>query len=149
MQKLKIIPIIVILASVFSLALGNPLERGKFIVKIEGLRNDLGDLRLAIYDKESNFLEDGGCYKKYVGKIQNGECVIETENIPYGEYAIGIMHDENKNGRIDFNSIKLPKEGFGFSNNPSVRIKKPSFNEAKINLAKPVKKIKIQAKYIF
>jgi uncharacterized protein (DUF2141 family) len=120
---------------------------GIFRVKIEGLRNDKGDLRLAIYDKEEKFLKDGGPYKIYIAEISNGTAMIETGPLSYGEYAIGILHDENINGRIDFNMFKLPKEGFGFANNPKVRVMKPSFYEAKVVLEEPVIELQIVAKY--
>lgn len=132
----------------FSLSANPQQNKGKFIIEVEGLRNNNGNLRVALYDNEGNFLKDGGCYKKYVAEIKDGACVIETEPIPYGEYAIGIMHDENKNEKLDLNLIRLPKEGFGFSNNPTVRIKKPTFKETKIILGTPQQEVKIKTKYI-
>jgi len=62
-----------------------------------------------------------------------GEHSIEVtiENIPPGEYAISIFHDENDNGKLDTNFIGIPKEPYGFSNNPVIKLRPPTFMEAK------------------
>lgn len=50
-----------------------------------------------------------------------------------GDYSVLVMHDENGNGRLDTNFIGIPKEGYGFSNNPSV-MRKATFDEARFAL---------------
>lgn len=50
-----------------------------------------------------------------------------------GDYGILVLHDENDNGRMDTNFIGIPKEGYGFSNNPSV-MRKATFDEARFAL---------------
>jgi uncharacterized protein (DUF2141 family) len=163
MQKLKIIPITYILLFVLTgFGLNEnagksyiPREQAdlsdssKFSIEIEGLRNDIGKVRIAIYDKEETFLKDGGPLKVYITDINNGKASFETCSLPNGEYAIGIMHDENENEKLDLTLIKLPKEGFGFSNNPTIRVMKPSFKETKVELNASNQEVKIKAKYFF
>ncbi|MFN8210360.1 MAG: DUF2141 domain-containing protein [Bacteroidales bacterium] len=46
-----------------------------------------------------------------------------------GSVAISVLDDENANGKMDFIFGIMPKEGFGFSNNPPVRSRKaPPFS---------------------
>ena len=39
-------------------------------------------------------------------------------NLPAGNYAVQVMHDENENNKLDTNFMGMPIEGYGFSNNP-------------------------------
>ena len=76
-------------------------------------------------------------------EVEGNSFTIEvSEQIVYGnEYAISIFHDENENENLDTKSLlgfKIPKEGFGFSKNPGVKIRGYKFKdcsfEAKENL---------------
>lgn len=46
-----------------------------------------------------------------------------------GTYAIAVVHDENMNNKMDL-ALFLPKEGFGFSRNPTITVGPPSFKAA-------------------
>jgi uncharacterized protein (DUF2141 family) len=46
-----------------------------------------------------------------------------------GTYAIAVVHDENSNNKMDM-ALFLPKEGFGFSRNPTITVGAPSFKSA-------------------
>ncbi|MEM6532335.1 MAG: DUF2141 domain-containing protein [Myxococcota bacterium] len=37
-----------------------------------------------------------------------------------GPVAVRLYHDANSNGKLDSNMLGIPKEGYGFSNNPKV-----------------------------
>lgn len=47
-----------------------------------------------------------------------------------GEYAVAVYHDRNANKTFDRNSIGLPAEPFGISNNPRIRFRPPDVGEA-------------------
>ena len=51
-----------------------------------------------------------------------------------GTYAIAVVHDENGNNKLD-KAIFLPKEGFGFSRNPTITVGPPSFKSASFAVA--------------
>jgi len=42
----------------------------------------------------------------------------EVHNLPAGEYAVVVLHDENLNKQLDRNWLGKPKEQWGMSNNP-------------------------------
>ena len=50
-----------------------------------------------------------------------------------GSYAIAVVHDENANGRLD-TTLMIPREGFGFSRNPALRMGPPRFRDAAFTL---------------
>ena len=41
----------------------------------------------------------------------------------------------------------IPKEGFGFANNPHVNLTTPSFKEASVNVTCPVTEINVTLQY--
>ena len=123
-------------------------DKGSMTIEIVGLRNNKGTVRVGIYNKEEAYLKDAGVIKKLSCTIKDSICLIESGTLPFGDYALALLHDENDNGAMDYNFIRIPKEGFGFSNNPSIRLGAPSFSESKVKLTMPEQKITIRAKYM-
>ncbi len=67
----------------------------------------------------------------------------QFKNVPNGSYAISLFHDENSNGAHDKNSLGIPNEGYGFSNNPKARFGPPNLKE---RLFKVVKNTEMEIK---
>ncbi len=63
-------------------------------------------------------------------KIRKTQARCDFEDIPPGTYAIGVIHDENMNGKLDANWLGVPTEGYGFSNDAKGLIGVPSFSAA-------------------
>lgn len=53
------------------------------------------------------------------------------ENIPFGEYAIKVHHDEDGNNEMDTNFLGIPSEDYGFSNNASGTFGPADWEDAK------------------
>jgi uncharacterized protein (DUF2141 family) len=68
-------------------------------------------------------------------------------HVPSGRYAAVVIHDENSNMKLDRNFFGIPKEGFGFSNNPRVAFSAPSFQSAVAPVACPETKLQIRLIY--
>lgn len=114
----------------------NNTETYSLTIKVEGLRNSKGVVQFAIYNKDGSIPDEK--YKKYYKKdialITKNSSTITFNNLPKGVYAINILHDENKNGKIDKKFI-LPKEGIGFSNYESIGMRnRPKFSKASFEL---------------
>jgi uncharacterized protein (DUF2141 family) len=121
---------------------------GEIIIEIEGLRNSKGTVKIGVYDKKERFPKDGGSLLNLTGNIVNGKCIIEVKNLAKGDYSFALLHDENNNDEMDYNWIGIPKEGFGFSRNPSTGLTAPSFNETKVTFDGSKKHISIKVKYM-
>lgn len=61
---------------------------------------------------------------------------LEIKDLRPGTYALSVIHDENENDKLDTNFIGIPKEAFGFSNNPRIYFGPPSFEKASFELNK-------------
>jgi len=122
-------------------------SKSTLTVKMEGFSSDNGYVNLALFKTEDGFPEDKqkAC-KNAKGNIKSGKSEVVFTDIPYGEYAISIYHDENANGKLDKNFMGVPKEGHGASNNPK-SFGPPKFEEAKFKLDSEKGDISISIKY--
>lgn len=77
----------------------------------------------------------------------NLDANVVFKDVPRGIYAVAVLHDENGNGKMDKNLLGIPKEGYGASNNPAKKMRAPTFDEAKFNLAGGEKTIEINLIY--
>jgi uncharacterized protein (DUF2141 family) len=103
----------------------------------------------ALYNKDGSIPDEDyeNYYKILKGEIINGSSTITFKNIPSGKYAVNILHDENKNGKIDKGFI-LPIEGIGFSNFQSIGFaNRPNFSKASFEL-KENKTINVKVIYM-
>jgi uncharacterized protein (DUF2141 family) len=73
---------------------------------------------------------------------------IRFNDLPSGNYAIALIHDENSNNKMD-TSFGLPREGFGFSRNPVIRFGPPKFAEAQFAVATSLVDEGIRVRYMF
>jgi uncharacterized protein (DUF2141 family) len=124
-------------------------QTGCIRIRVFDLRNHDGDLGIALFNEKKGF--PGKAEKALLkgGVSSEGEAhVYVFENIPYGTYAVSVMHDENRNGKLDSNFIGIPKEGVGASNNPRSRFGPPSFDDASFQLDRAEVDLEIHLKYL-
>ena len=80
--------------------------------------------------------------------MKNGSLKFSV-NLPPGEYGFSVLDDYNKDGKMDYNFLGVPKEGFGFSNYFHSGIFKPKLEAFKFLLKKGKSKlIEIKVKYM-
>lgn len=105
-------------------------------IEVKNLRSEKGVVQFALYNKDGSIPDEDyeNYYKIVKGEIVNGSSTITFKNIPSGKYAVNILHDENKNGKIDKGFI-LPIEGIGFSNFRSIGLtNRHNFSKASFEL---------------
>ncbi len=97
--------------------------------------NSIGYARIGIYNNPKTFCNESiKPFREVSGKIVGNECFIEIFDLPDGEYALTLLHDENDDLVMNYNFLGLPKEGYAFSNNAFPVLSKPSFNSCKIKV---------------
>ena len=133
MKKISILLMLVFLST---FAYSNSEGTYSLTVKVYNLRNSKGHVQFALYNKNGTVPDEH--YKKYfrkkIGSIYNKSSTVTFTNLPAGKYAANILHDENKNGKIDKGFI-LPIEGIGFSNYKSIGLmNRPKFPKASFSL---------------
>jgi len=110
-----------------TLAQGSNLQ-----VVVKNIKNAKGEIRVGLFNNEETFLKT-----PIDGKIvsaEEGSVTVVFSNVVPGDYAISVVHDANKNGKLDYTSLGIPKEGVAFGNNAVGAFGPPAFDKAKINL---------------
>lgn len=111
-------------------------ERVSLTVEVSELKNSTGQVIFSLYNKDGSIPDEElkKYYKNAKVDISNKSAETTFKNLPKGKYAVNIVHDENKNGKIDKGWI-LPIEGIGFSNFKSIGFSnKPNFKKASFEL---------------
>lgn len=116
-------------------------------IHVEGFRNDIGDAGGAVYASPAGWPEDTAKSIVHGGFPIQGDQSTETFKIPPGRYGVVVIHDENSNEKLDRNIFGVPKEGFGFANNPKIELSAPSFQTASVTVGCPVTRIAIRLIY--
>ncbi|MEI6787425.1 MAG: DUF2141 domain-containing protein [bacterium] len=107
-------------------------------VRISGFRNERGIARVTLFRDSKGFPDKAAlAFQSRSAVITNGQSVVNFEGTPVGDYAIGVLHDENENGRMDTNWLGRPLEGYGASNNPQNRVSAPSFKSSLFKVSPP------------
>ena len=81
---------------------------------VEGVKSDKGNISIGFYNNAATaFDPSSSVYGVHLPAKQGS--VRHTFDIVPGSYAIGVIHDENGNGVLDYNFLGIPSEGYGFS----------------------------------
>ena len=105
---------------------------------VRGVRSRSGLIRGGLYDGPRKWAEEPGSMAHCASPARTGDTICSF-TIPArpGLYAAAFYHDENANDNFDTGFLGIPKEGWGFSRNPSVVLSKPSFASAAFRLPAP------------
>jgi uncharacterized protein (DUF2141 family) len=122
---------------------GQAPRTGAITVHITGIRNADGNLRISLRRDENTMVE--GRTVDIDPKTLTAKVVFD--NVPEGAYGVAVIHDENKNGKLDMNEVGMPIEGYGYSNNPAKRAGPAPFEETKFALTAPSTSIEIALIY--
>lgn len=136
--------LLIVLFSLITYAGDN--QKARLVVKINGLKNDQGTVKVALCNSPENYKDDRSPYKAAIIEIRNNQAIAVFDNLQAGNYAIKAFHDENNNDDFDTNFLGIPKEDYGFSNNVKGLFGPPSWNEAKFILNKNDQVIEINFK---
>jgi len=122
-------------------------EPGEIEIQVQNLRNTNGIVRLCLTRNPGHFPQcdgDPAAVKRSVPARQAGS--IRIGGISPGHYALAVIHDENGNGRLD-KTLAIPREGFGFSRNPRIRMGPPRFDEVRFPVSGHVRQV-VEMKYL-
>ena len=114
-------------------------------LSITGANSDAGSIRVLIFSEPSGFPDQvSNSVRNMSIAPKSGKASFKLTDIPVGTYAIGVIHDEDNNGKLSTNAVGYPIEKFGFSNNPKVYFGPPSFEKAAFVLGKSPVSVEIK-----
>ncbi|QMW23886.1 DUF2141 domain-containing protein [Sandaracinobacteroides saxicola] len=141
----SLLALALLLASVPASACTAPDGGSAVSVTVYGFKDRSGQLRVQLYRAlESEFLVSG----KYVTRVdtpltpQGSMTVCATVPVP-GTYAVAVLHDRNRNGKLDPFS-----DGVGFGGNPRLRLGKPAVSKVSLTLPPGHSSLTVQLNYL-
>lgn len=124
----------------------NPKKRsiGSLIIKLENIQGSKGVLNVSLHQADWNNVLRSEVFPFMC--VINDTIVID--NLPYGEYAIRIFHDENCNGVADMNYFGYAKEAVGYSCDKATYYLAPTTDQCKTKFDEDHNEVRIRMKLI-
>jgi uncharacterized protein (DUF2141 family) len=119
-------------------ALERPAGEGAIEVQVEGLPSNEGILFVSLYLTDEGY--PGEWLRAYSTQqlpaqtAVDGTMLARFESVPAGWFVISVLHDADSNKEMATNALGIPKEGYGFSNNPKSFFGPPGFDKAAVYL---------------
>ncbi len=127
----------------------SPETNGTIEVQARGLRNAKGFVRVLLFDSSDGFPDSPESAVRAVELDPDEESVkTRLKPVPYGDYAVSVLHDENENLKLDKNFFGLPQEGYGVSRNPKPGFGPPAYEDAVFTLDSPERVLRIKLLYL-
>ena len=113
------------------------VKKGTLTAIAEGFKNDKGFAMFGLCNTAECFnnAEKNALLPQKV-QIINGKATHDFKDVPFGEYAVTVYHDENGNGKLDKGLFGKPLELYGFSNNARGIFSRPDYKKAAFVLDK-------------
>lgn len=122
------------LLGIFTLTMGlglGSVEAGQLSVTIEDIRSTKGKVSMVIYQDQQAFdqQDHGKAFLTLETTISDKNQQLILPDLPSGDYAVVILHDENADRQLNLNDRGFPLEGYAYSNNVG-ELGTPSFKDA-------------------
>ena len=98
-------------------------------VTVDSMRSQKGILRICLTSNKQAFPDCDNDPQARFMNVPASQGGADFGAVPQGNYALSIYHDENANFRLD-TFAGIPREGIGFSRNPSFTFGPPKFAKA-------------------
>ena len=123
----------------------NGMDRPAIKLRVQNFKDRKGNIRAQLYnDKPDEFLEKGKKLLRIEFAVPQDDSPVEI-CVPLeeaGTYALFLLHDRNGNGKANVFS-----EGFGISNNPKMKLRRPRHDEAAFEVGNEVLDMEIDLQY--
>lgn len=110
-----------------------PQNNPKLTIKISNIEKIKGEIKVGVFNTDTNFLKEGYAIKNYAIKVENNTAILTITDLPKGEYAVTMYHDQNSDNECNRNFIGIPKEPYGFSNNIKPKMSAPKYKDCKFS----------------
>ncbi len=103
-------------------------------VHIRGIRSEKGTVRFALYNSRISYktLDESQAFARLEFRPWGESFKVTLVDVPKGNYALSVHHDENNNGKMDY-LLMIPREGYGFADHYT-GIGKPAFDKVALTV---------------
>jgi uncharacterized protein (DUF2141 family) len=121
------------------LALAAPPARadgvGEVALEVGSLRNRRGELLVAVFRSPEGFPDGRHAFRQARIPASAASLRHGFPGLPPGEYAILVIHDEDRDGALDTSFLGIPTEGYGASRNQLPRFGAPTWTKNRFTVA--------------
>ncbi|MGD0581701.1 MAG: DUF2141 domain-containing protein [Bacteroidales bacterium] len=117
---------------------------------LSNIRKSDGLIQIGVFRSEVGY-PDKPSFNFSLAKdtIKNGTMRFFFPVDKTGPVSICILDDDNRNEKMDYVLGILPKEGFGFSNNPKISLRgAPSFSTTSFSFSGGIKEVSVRMVYM-
>ncbi|HEX8214938.1 MAG TPA: DUF2141 domain-containing protein [Allosphingosinicella sp.] len=132
------------LAPLIGLAIAAPAYAQTLTVELEGVRSAKGTLYVSVQTREQ-FMQDKGVAGSVVTGAGAGAHRF-TYDLPAGEYAVSVWHDDNGNGQFDKNERHMPMDGWAMVGSGKLR-GEPRFEQVSTAIGKAPATVRLDMTY--
>lgn len=133
-----------LLGALCGLAIAAPAQAAPLDVELDGVRNAGGRLYVSVQTREQ-FMQDGGAAGSVVTAPAAGAHRFGYD-LPAGEYAVSVWHDDNGNGRFDKDENFMPLDGWAMVGGSELR-GEPTFEQVRIVLGAAPASVRLSMSY--
>jgi uncharacterized protein (DUF2141 family) len=117
-------------------------------VSVRGMRSPKGNITITIYPDDAAHFLDG----KFKVARQKVPVTLPVTAACFAlpapaTYAVALFHDENDDGHLNTNTLGIPTEGAGFSNDPTLYFGPPSLEKVRFPLHPGDNSVDVRVKY--
>lgn len=119
-------------------------------VEVVGAKNNQGHIAVAVFATPEGFpKEDTRAIRRERVPIDGASLSssVMLTDLPAGDYAVSVFHDNNDSGKLETNFFGIPTKGYGFSNDPRPGMRAARFDEARFALPEGGAKIRVELVY--
>jgi len=123
-------------------------EKAVLDIEISNIRNHKGVILLSVYTAPDQFpYHPLKTYEVKKDSLAKGIIHTSIRDLSPGQYALGLLDDENRSGQMEYNMIGIPQEGFGFTNNPKLFLKRPDYDRVLFKIYPGINRIQLIVRY--
>jgi uncharacterized protein (DUF2141 family) len=103
-------------------------------VTVDHIESTDGLVYITLWGNQETWLDDKKSLQNIGEPATIGAMTFVLHDVAPGRYAIATFHDANDNGRMDFNFIGYPTEGYAFSQDIRPFLSAPSFESCAFDI---------------
>jgi uncharacterized protein (DUF2141 family) len=124
--------------------------RVRLTVTVTSIRNDNGHIAASLFNGEKGFPgDDMRAVGHQISPINDRKATVVFDDLSPGSYGVALLHDENRNHKMDSNRFGFPREGYGISNNPRPTRRGPKYGDARFVVTPDSKEQRIVVKIVY
>jgi uncharacterized protein (DUF2141 family) len=118
-------------------------------IHVTGLRNHKGQLIFGVFKSADGFPSEPGKSVNWQIKNADADAITFAVSLAPGVYGASVLHDENRNLKMDKTIAGVPEEGYGVTNNPKPAFRAATFQESTFTLPPEGANLTISLQYFY